>query len=220
MIYEERFTIAEMTRARDYLNFCRETMCPTVEAAGGQVLVLLTGLIGDQGNAFLQITGFSDLASWQAAQEVLTVGREELVESEEVRLLRPVASRPKTVIPPEDRRAVYSYRRLFISPADLARFVEYSEEGVWPLYEAADCRILGLWTPLAATNPLELVLMTGYHGPGHWEETRFYRGKPEGLDEGLWERGRTLGRQRNQLSMRGTWVRLWRSHDIQKGVSS
>jgi len=185
-----------------------------MQSAGGQVLVLLTGLIGDCGNAFLQITGFSDLGSWQAAQESLTSGRDELLQSEEVRLLRPVASRPKESIPPEDRRPVYSYRRLFINPADLPKFVQYSEDGVWPLYEASDCRILGLWTPLAATNPLELILMAGYHGPAHWEETRFFRGKPEGLDQGLWERGRSLGRQRNQLSVRGTWVRLWRAHEL------
>ena len=214
MIYEERHTTVGVAEGRDYLNFCRETMCPAMQSAGGQVLVLLTGLIGDCGNAFLQITGFSDLGSWQAAQESLTSGRDELLQSEEVRLLRPVASRPKESIPPEDRRPVYSYRRLFINPADLPKFVQYSEDGVWPLYEASDCRILGLWTPLAATNPLELILMAGYHGPAHWEETRFFRGKPEGLDQGLWERGRSLGRQRNQLSVRGTWVRLWRAHEL------
>ena len=214
MIYEERFTIVNIARVRDYLNLSRETVCPAMKSAGGQVLCLLTGLIGDLGNAFLQITGFSDLGSWQTAQDGLTTGRDELVESEEVRLLRPVASRPKAVIPPEDRRPVYSYRRLFIAPGDLAEFVRCSEEGVWPLYEAADCRILGLWTTVAATNPLELVLMTGYHGPAHWEKTRFYSGRPEGIDEGLWEQGRSLGAQRGQLSVRGSWVRLLRAHDI------
>lgn len=214
MIYEERFTIVNIARVRDYLDFCHETMCPAMKSAGGQVLCLLTGLIGDLGNAFLQITGFSELDSWRAAQESLTTGRDELVESEEVRLLRTVASRPKAVIPPEDRRPVYSYRRLFITPSDLPEFVRCSEDGVWPLYEAADCRILGLWTPVSATNPLELVLMTGYHGPSHWEETRFYSGRPEGIDEGLWEQGRTLGARRGQLSVRGSWVRLLRAHDI------
>lgn len=214
MIYEERFTIVNIAQVRDYLDFCRETMCPAMKSAGGQVLCLLTGLIGDLGNTVLQITGFSEIDSWRAAQESLTTGRDELVESEEVRLLRTVASRPKAVIPPEDRRPVYSYRRLFIAPSDLPEFVRCAEEGVWPLYEAADCRILGLWTPVSATNPLELVLMTGYHGPGHWEETRFYSGRPEGIDEGLWERGRTLGARRGQLSVRGSWVRLLRAHDI------
>lgn len=214
MIYEERYTGVELRRVRDYLQFCRDKMCPAIQSVGGQVLVLLTGLIGDPNNAVLQITGFSDLTSWQTAQESLNTNRGEFVLSDEVRLLRPIASHPKKVIAPEDRRPVYSYRRFFINPADLPKFVECSEDGVWPLYEAADCRILGLWTPLAATNPQEIILMAGYHGPGHWEETRFFRGKPEGLDEGLWERGQTLGRQRGQLSVRGSWVRLWRTYEL------
>ncbi len=214
MIYEERYTIANSATARDYLNFCRETMCPKMKSAGGQVICLLSGLIGDMGNAFLQITGFADLSAWQTAQDGLTTDRDKLVENEQIRLLRPVASRPKAEIPPEDRRPCYSYRRLFINPDDLPKFVEYSEKGVWPLYESADCRILGLFTTIAATNPLELVLMTGYHGPGHWEETRFYSGKPAGIDEGIWEQGRAAGRQRGELSVRGSWVRLWRAHDF------
>ena len=216
MIYEERYTIANLAATRDYPDFCRETMFPKVQSAGGQILVLLSGLIGDMGNAFLQITGFADLDTWQTAQDGLTINRDKLVESEQTRLLRAVASRPKTALPPEDRRPCYSYRRLFINPNDLPKFVKYSEEGVWPLYERADCRVLGLFTTVAATNPLELVLMTGYHGPGHWEETRFYSGKPAGIDDGIWEQGRTAGRQRGTLSVQGSWVRLLRAHDLQQ----
>jgi hypothetical protein len=215
MIYEERYTRAELRRVREYLHFCRDSMLPAMHSAGGQVICLATGLIGDPNNAVLQITGFSDLASWQAAQANLASGRNELVQSEEVRLLRPIASRPKEVIPSEDRRPVYSYRRFFINPSDLAKFVECSEDGVWPLYEAVDCRVLGLWTPLPATSPLEIILMAGYHGPGHWEETRFFQGKPEGLDDGLWERGQELGRQRGALSVQGSWVRLWRVYPLE-----
>jgi len=216
MIYEERYTIANPTATRDYLDFCRKATFPKVKSAGGRVLVLLSGLIGDMGNALLQITGFADLNTWQTAQDGLTADRDKLVASEQTRLLKPVASHPKAEIPPEDRRPCYSYRRLFINPDDLPKFVEYSEEGVWPLYEKADCRVLGLLTTVAATNPLELVLMTGYHGPGHWEETRFYNGKPAEIDEGIWERGRTAGRQRGTLSVQGSWVRLFRAHDFQQ----
>lgn len=214
MIYEERYTIVGIAERRNYLNFCNEVMFPKVKSAGGQILVLLTGQIGDPGNALLQITGYSDVASWQAAQESLATGRDEMVESEQIRLLRPVASRPKEVILPEDRRPVYSYRRMFIAPSDLTKFVEYSEDGVWPLYEAADCRILGLWTTVAASNPLELILMTGYNGPGHWEETRFLGGKPEGIDDRLWENCQAALQKRAQLSVRGSWVRLWRARDL------
>lgn len=214
MIYEDRHTLTNPGQVRNYLSFCRDKMHPAMQSTGGQVICLATGFIGDPNTAVLQITGFPDLASWQAAQEKLAAGRDEFVHSEEVRLLRPIASRPKKVIPPEDRRAVYGYRRMFINPADLSKFVEYCEQGVWPLYEAVDCRILGLWTPLATTNPLEILLMAGYHGPGHWEETRFLHGKPEGIDEALWERGQTMGRQRGQLSVRGSWVRLWRAYQL------
>ena len=214
MIYEERYTTANLAATRDYINFCREKMCPKMKTAGGQVICLLTGLIGDMGNAFLQITGFADLNTWQAAQEGLAADRDNLVESEQIRLLRSVASRPRLEIPPEDRRACYSYRRLFMAPDDLARFVKCSEEGVWPLYEAADCRILGLFTTLAATNPLELVLMTGYNGPGHWENTRINNWGIDGIDKQLWEQGQTALRQRGPLSVRGSWVRLWRALDF------
>ncbi len=33
--------------------------------------------------------------------------------------------------------------KVFINPGDLSRFAEDSEKGVWPLYEAADCRVFG-----------------------------------------------------------------------------
>jgi len=214
MIYEDRLTMADSRKARDYLALCREKTLPAVRSAGGQVLCLVTGLVGEPASASRQMTGFADLDAWQSAQEVYTTGREEMVESEEVRLLRQVAYLPRGVPSPEDRRACFGYRRFFIRRANLDRFVHCSEEGVWPLYHAADCRILGLWTPLAVTDPMEILLMTGYHGPGHWEETRFPSGKPEGIDEGVWQRGRELGAERNGLLVGSTWVRLFRAHDV------
>lgn len=215
MIYEDRYTAVNDKRGRDYLTLCREKTIPAIRFAGGQVLCLGTGLIGDPGNAFLQMTGFADLDAWRAAQQVYTTDREEMIESEQVRLLKQVAYLPDGVPSPEDRRACYSYRRFFIRRADLDRFVETSEKGVWPLYHAADCRILGLWTTLAATDPMEVLLMAGYHGPGHWEETRFFGGKPEDIDDEVWRKGREMGAERNGLRVGSTWVRLFRSHDIQ-----
>jgi hypothetical protein len=214
VIYEERVTTVSITGVRDYLQLCRERTIPTLKSAGAQVLVLLTGMIGDLGNTFLQMAGFPDINSWQSAQEIFATGREKLVQSEGVRLLKSVASRPRPVIPQEDRRPVYSYRKLFIAPVDLPKFVQQSEQGVWPLYEAAGCRTLGLWTPMASINPLELILMTGYKSAGHWEETRFREGRPEGIDGTTWERGRSQVAERTHLSVRGSWVRLWRAHDF------
>ena len=57
-------------------------------------------------------------------------------ESEEVRLLRAISPRPKSVIPERDRRPVYGFRRFFIDPKDLDEFVHCSENGIWPRIEA------------------------------------------------------------------------------------
>ncbi len=214
MIYEDRYTVVDDKKVRDYLELCRKKKIPAIRSAGGQVLCLANGLVGEPGNTFRQMTGFTDIEAWQAAQEVYTTDREEMVESEQVRLLTQVAYLPDGVPSPEDRRACYSYRRFFIRRADRDRFVETSEKGVWPLYHAADCRILGLWTTLAAIDPMEILLMAGYHGPGHWEETRFIHGKPEGIDDKVWENGRAMGAERNTLRVGSTWVRLFRAHDI------
>jgi hypothetical protein len=213
-IYEERFTDVRVRTARDYVQLYRATLAPRLRAAGGEPLLLLTGLIGDRDNSILQVTRFPDMAAWQKAQEALGTERQGIVEADTVRLLRSVASRPKAAIPLEDRRECYSYRKLFISASDLAQFVEDSEKGVWPLYEAADCRVFGLFTTVAATNPLELVLMTGYHSPAHWWETRFVEGRPQSIDDKLWEGSRRRQANRGQLGVRGSWVRLWRPHEI------
>jgi len=214
MIYEERFTHVSITKVREYVELCRDKTIPALKTAGGRTICLLSGLIGDRGNTFLQVTGFEDSSAWNLAQKTMSVERNDLIEQEEVRLLKPIASRPKPVIPPEDRRPVYGYRRFFINPEDLAQFVRYSEEGVWPLYEAMDCRILGLFSPIATTYPTEIVLMSGYYGPGHWETTRINRSKPEGMEESFWEHGRNETIKRSGLLVRGSWVRLWHSHDF------
>jgi hypothetical protein len=214
MIYEERYTTTTVRGTRDYLNLFREKMVTRIRTSGGEPLLLLQGMIGDRGNSLLQITRFPDLPAWERAQTSLEAGRESLVDSEEIRLLKSVSSRPKKIIPKADRRPVYSYRKLFINPSDLEKFVDDSEKGVWPLYEEAGCRIFGLFTTIAATNPLELILMTGYKGAWHWEETRFLEGKPKEIDQKLFERGRGSVTDRSQLSVRGSWVRLWRAHEI------
>ena len=213
MLYEERHTTLKRGRQQYYLRHYRDSLWPKLQGEGGRILCLLTGLIGDPATQLLQITGFRDLASWQAAQDSFSTDRGEYVNSEEVRLLRPVASRPKEYVPREDRRAVYGYRRFFVAPADLPEFVHCSEDGVWPRIEAQGACILGLWATVAATTPLEVVLLTGYHGPAHWEETRADRPMPEGFDEELWERGRSLGARRNELTLR-SWVRLMRATDL------
>ena len=80
--------------------------------------------------------------------------------------------RPKPETPERDRRAVYGMRRFWIQPGDWREFVRHSAEGIWPRIESQDACILGLFRDAAVTEPLECVLLTGYHGAAHWEETR------------------------------------------------
>ena len=101
--------MVDIRKGREYLDICRETVIPALRSAGGQVLCLVNGLVGDPANAFLQMTTFPDFDTWQTAQEAYSTGRDHLVESEQVRLLRQVAYLPKGVPAPEDRRASFGY---------------------------------------------------------------------------------------------------------------
>ena len=218
MIYEERDITLRLGRLQDYLQYCRDSVWPGLHDAGGRVLRLLGGLIGDPPTQLLQITSYAQLADWHNAQNSFPTERDEYVETEKVRLLRSVTSRPEVPLAPEDRRAIYAYRRLFIEPEGLTEFVRCSEEGVWPCMEAQGARVLSLWTTVAATAPFELILVTGYDGFAHWEETRFDRGLPEGIDGELWEKGRALGARRRELTFTSS-ARLLRSIDLDPGGS-
>ncbi len=209
MIYEERRSTLRRGSAPEFLRQQREELWPALASAGARPLCLMSGLIGAPANELLQVTGFADAERWQQAQEVLS-RRGEFVESEEARLLRAVSSRPRDALGDDDRRSIYGYRRFFIHAADLDEFVHCSGDGVWPRIEAQGARILGLWTTVATTEPLEVVLLTGYRGPGHWEETRADLPMPDGFDSELWDRGRRLLARRNELTLR-SWVVLMRA---------
>ena len=204
-IYELRHTTVRPGMLNDYLEWNLQTTEPT---AGGRTLCVLSGLIGYPPEEIVRVTRYPAMEAWHRAQEIsLDTG---LAEKEEIRLMRSIASRPKAMVPPEDRRAVYGYRRFFIKPSDVGEFVHDSQEGIWPRIESQDACILGLWTTVAATDPLEVVLLTGYHGPAHWEETRENPSKPKGMDQTVWETSRELRTVRQQLSIR-SWVCLMRA---------
>lgn len=186
MIYEERRTFIEKSRRDEYVKAVRDRLTTAGQATNGRVLCFLSGLIGDPANDFLRITRYDDLDAWESAQASDDLGVSGLVNGEEIRLLRPISSRPREIIPPEDRRAIYGYRRILISLNDLDDFVRCSEEGIWPRIESQGARVLGLWTTVAASDPMEIVLMTGYHSPGHWDETRYVGSRPDQVDEALW----------------------------------
>lgn len=209
MIYEERQITLKRRHTDSFVSHFKESTLPAIQSHGGDVLCTLSAAIGDPPEEIMQITAYPDIAAWTNAQESFHTSRLENVESESVRLLKPIASRPKQTIPDEDMRPFYGHRRFFISPDDLDEFVHCSEEGVWPRIEAQDARILGLWTTMASTAPQEVVLLTGYHGPAHWEETRVWSGRPEGFDLELWEHGRELRERRYDMTIK-SWVRLMR----------
>ena len=210
MIYEERSISLQRSALDAFAASFDQTVRPTVEASGGAVLCTLSAVIGGPDEEALQITRYPDYGAWEAAQVNRDALPVELTRAESVRLLRPIANRPKSEIPPEDLRPFYGHRRFFISPGDLNEFVQYSEEGIWPRIHAQGACVLGLWTTVAATSPMEIVLLTGYYGPAHWEETRAYQDEPlEGIDPEVWARSRWAARQRRLLTTR-TWVRLMR----------
>ena len=157
--------------------------------------------------------GFPIGEAWNYCQNIDTAGEDGLVEKEDVRLLKPIASRPKEFVPPKDRRAVYGFRRRLIRSRDVEEFAHCSENGVWPRIESQGACILGLWSTLADTDPLEVILLTGYHGPGHWEETRVTQPKPEDIDPALWQGDLELRTRREHITLK-TWVNLMQAVEI------
>jgi len=210
MIHEERSIILQRRTRDTFVSDFDQKVRPTVEANGGEVLCTLSAAIGDPDEDVLQMTRFPDYQAWEQAQAARAANPIGLFQSESVRLLKPVANRPKDVIPAEDLRAFYGHRRFFISPGDLDEFVDCSENGIWPRIHAQGASVLGLWTTVASTSPMEIVLLTGYDGPAHWEETRALQDDaPEGYDQKVWTHSRRKAAQRAQLTIR-TWVRLMR----------
>ena len=213
MIFEERRTLVAPGKLAEYLSRRSSELVPSIRAAGGEVICLLSGLIGNPQNELVQITSWRSLNAWRQAQAAFREGPSEMHQSEEVRLLRAISSRPKTSIPEEDRRSVYGFRRFFIHPHDLDEFVNCSENGIWPRIEAMDACILGLWTTASETNPQEIIIATGYHSPSHWERTRYEGTPPPGVDRALWDNEYDLRRRRVEITL-SSWVCLMRAQQV------
>jgi hypothetical protein len=211
MIYEERRTLAHAKSAADYLQYCHTELWPKLKSEGGQPLCLLSGLIGDPPNQYLQVIEFEDAQAWAAAQNSVSPSPHDLVASESVRLLKSIASRPKAQVPKEDQRAVYGCRRFLINPTDLPDFVNSSQNGIWPRIESQGACILGLWATVAVTQPMEILLLTGYHSPTHWEETRVTSSQQTSVDDELRQQESPLRNLRLDISQK-TWVRLMQAH--------
>lgn len=213
MIFEERRTIVAPDKLNDYISVCHSELWPSMRASGAKVICQFSGLIGNPQNELVQISSWRSLYAWEKAQTAERADLSVVYESEEVRLLRAISTRPKPVIPARDRRPVYGLRRFFIEPKDMDEFVHCSENGIWPRIEAMGACILGLWTTIATTSPMEIVLATGYNSPSHWEQTRYDGGRPLGVDRALWENENALRRRRVEMTLK-SWVCLMRAHDV------
>ena len=201
LVYEERRTKLLHGSLPEFISQVGEGGYSGLHQPGGELLCVLGSLIG-------RITSFEDLSSWQSSSEQYELS--ELVETETVRLLRPVAERPLKVTLDEHRRDYYGYRRFHIDAADLSELVHDSENGVWPRIELQDARILGLFAEIGRPSPLEVVLVTGYHSPSHWEATRVGAGQPDDMPDEVWETGQRLRIRRAEISQT-QWVHLMRN---------
>lgn len=216
MIYEERTISAKRGQTQQYVKAFQEQIRPALESEGGEVLRMVSGLIGAPATELIAFTRFPDVAAWEAGQKNISSLHQDMgdfTDSEKVRLLRSIASRPKTVIPPEDRREVFGYRRFFIDPEDLDDFVRFSEEGIWPRVEAQGASVLGLWTPVGSMSPQEIVLLTGYHSAANWEQTRVSQPMPEHFDEEMRQKCRDMYRLRYEMPFK-TWVQLMQAVEL------
>ena len=213
MIFEERRTIVVPDGLDEYLSACHSKLWPSIRSSGGKVICQLSGLIGSPHNELVQISSWRSLYAWEKAQSGIPNELPGMYQSEEVRLLRAISSRPKAVIPARDYRPVYGFRRFFIEPQDVDEFVHCSEDGIWPRMESMGASILGMWTPSALGHPMEIILATGYHSPSHWEQTRYNDTRPLTISREQWESENELRGRRADMTLK-SWVCLMRSHDV------
>ncbi len=208
LIYEARSTSLRHGTLPDYMGRVASGEYAGLHRAGGEVLKVMGTIIGAPETDVMQVTAFKDIASWQAS--LAGYERSPLVESENVRLIMPIAVRPLATIPDEHHRDFFGYRRFYIDPSDLSEVVDMSENGVWPRIEQQDARILGLWKTVGSAYPLEVTLLTGYHSPSHWEATRVWTGRPDNISDEEWESSRRRRDRRAEIT-RSQWVHLMRN---------
>lgn len=208
LVYEQRSTSLRHGSLPEFMEQVTSGKYPGLHQPGGEVLRVLGTVIGAPETDVMRLTAFRDVSSWEASVAEYT--RSPLVESESVRLLRPVAERPLDPVPEDHRRDFYGYRRFHIDPSDLPEVVDMSANGVWPRIEQQDARILGLWAEMGSPYPLEVVLLTGYHSPSHWEATRIWTGRPDNISDEEWESSLRRRDRRAELT-RTQWVHLMRN---------
>lgn len=209
-IFEERWitlkkiNVLDSSSYQKYRELCRNQIFPLIKKNQGNMLCILSGVIGIPTTTLLQMTQYPDLDAWRRAQSKLNDIKCDCI-NEEVRLFKPITSRPKFPLSNEYKRPFYTNRRFFIKNQDIDKAAKLSEELVWPLYEQMGCGILGLFTPIASTEIQEVQLIAGYNSLSHWEQTRpRNKPNPEKIDEKLWEQGVKGVVDRAELTLHST----------------
>jgi len=230
-IWEERWTTLQPRAFAAYRTHCLDRIWPLLVANGATPLGLFNALIGASAEEALSVTGYQSLDHYAAVQADLSAARPRLldeavrgaalaefgalerrVSGERVRLLRDCGVRPKPEPAIADRKPIYGVRHFFVAEHDWPEFVETSSAGVWPRIESQGACILGMFRDLAAVEPLDVLLLTGYDGPAHWEATRGLEySRPEGFTEEAWRRTGELARRRPAL-VQSSHVWLMRAH--------
>ena len=216
-VFEERWLDLKQTDLTDNTSFItafkvlKEEVWPRITKSGGLVYCLLRGMIGTPPNRLVQITRYPDVLTWEREQFSFNQYLEDIIETEEIRLLKAITSRPKDPFPIEDRRTIYTYRRFYINPENIEEVAHLSYNGVWPLYEKWDVITFGLFTPIDLTKEQEVILISGYKNLGHWEETRVYlnKSRPEAIEEKIWNDGLSMLNKRSKLIKRTTVSTMW-----------
>jgi lysophospholipase L1-like esterase len=99
------------------------------------------------------------------------------------------------------KRPVYVLRTWKIKPGAWREFQDLSQREIWPAYEAAGAKIIGLWTTIIGEGN-EVVLLTRYDDLAMWERTRTWETNPppSGVSAELWRRASEGVRKRQALT--------------------
>jgi hypothetical protein len=212
MIFEERRLRLKQSFILDssgiikYHSLLRDDIQPRIQKKNGKVIFVFQGIVGSPMNELLQITRFPDLNTYQQMQPILDKSGQTLIESKEVQLFKSITSRPKDPLPIEDHRPIYSDRRFFVHNHDVEKCADLSEYSVWPLYEAWDCRVLGIFTTIKSSEIQEVMMFAGYNSIAHWEETRNigFTARPKTIPRNIWKEGKNAVIKRAEFTLRST----------------
>jgi lysophospholipase L1-like esterase len=95
---------------------------------------------------------------------------------------------------------IYVLRTWKLKPGAWREFQELSQREIWPAYEAAGAKIIGLWTTLIGEGN-EVTLLTRYADLALWERTRTWEANPPaGVDAETWRRAGEAVRKRQALA--------------------